>query len=228
MNCKKHPISLAILLAMALMGLTPQARGGGSINLVDYWFPGGNGSTWTYEYTNAPAGSLNFTNQPFFTVTQTLGNYGGYTNIYQIGDYLSPDGQPSRQYISISKNKRTIYSYGNADGFYSEPETLGAVWKVGNAVELISGNANTLNYLMTRTQITVPAGTFSGVLVQVSLDPAFQPNSGNYLLGINVPNAAVTHVTWTVKGVGKVMDVDVDAASGDIVSVYWLTSYQLK
>jgi hypothetical protein len=72
--------------------------------------------------------------------------------------------------------------------------------------------------LLTAPSIIVPAGTFNGVLLSISLDSGFAANAMNATLGLNSLGitAAVTGIDWYAQGVGLVKYLDIDAATGAI------------
>lgn len=64
--------------------------------------------------------------------------------------------------------------------------------------------------------VTVQAGTFNDVLAWIFLDDNFGPNSANTALGLGPAiTAAVTDVNFFASGIGEVLYVGVDAATGD-------------
>jgi hypothetical protein len=82
--------------------------------------------------------------------------------------------------------------------------------------------------------VTVPAGTFTDVIVDIGLDRDLLnhgcgPNSVNQRLGLDpvaVPYA-VTEIWWIVPGVGVVKANDVDACTGEESEMFTLVSYSI-
>ena len=75
----------------------------------------------------------------------------------------------------------------------------------------------------------VAAGTFSNILVQVHLDNAYGRNDFNDTLYdyIGLPtdiDYAVTHVRLWALGIGQILELDIDSASGNRVFQYELAA----
>jgi hypothetical protein len=112
---------------------------------------------------------------------------------------------------------------GTDNGFLPTPKFLPVSVELDTIVEH-PGDGNSPWYFKEVKTVTVPAGTFQKVVVKLDLDRGFGgPNAGNYLFGINVPDAGVTHATWYVKGFGEIMNMGFDD-NGDILFLYILES----
>jgi hypothetical protein len=170
---------------------------------------------------------LNFPGAPEFTVNMTLGNYGPYTGIYRLGDYYFPDYYDGSQTLYVSLGKKDLYFYGNKDGFFAEPKVIPGSQPLEQVIEH-PGDSNCPWYFKMQSSITVPAGTFTNVLVKIDLDRRFGgPNLADYLVGVAVPGAGVTHVTWYARGVGEVANMDADE-NGELLFFYVLKNYGVK
>lgn len=181
------------------------------IKLMSYMFPAETGSYYNYTYTKYPTGQLNFPGAPNFTVSVTKGDYGGYTGIYQVGDYYFPDYYSGNKTLYIDANKKYPALVGTDDGFLSTPIFLPVSVELDTIMEHPGGDTNVPWYFKEVGTVTVPGGTFKKVVVKLDLDRRFGgPNAGNYLFGINVPEAGVTGATWYAKEFGEIMHMDFD------------------
>jgi hypothetical protein len=203
--------------------LCPGAEANKKIKLVDYMFPAETGSYYKYSYIKSPAGQLNFSGAPDFTVSVTKGDYGSYTGIYQVGDYYFPDYYSGSKTLYLNADKKHPALVGTDEGFLPTPTFLPVSVELDAIVEH-PGGGNSPWYFKEVGAVTVPAGTFKKVVVKLDLDREFGgANAGNYLFGINVPDAGVTHASWYVKGFGEIMNMDFDE-NGDILFLYVLES----
>jgi hypothetical protein len=202
--------------------LCPRAEANKKIKLTDYMFPAGTGSSYNYKYLKYPAGQLNFPGAPDFTVSVTKGDYGSYTGIYQVGDAYFPDYYSGSKTLYINADKKHPALVGTDQGWLSAPLFLPVSVELDTIMEHPGGDTNCPWYFKEVGTVTVPGGTFKKVVVKLDLDRRFAgPNAGNYLFGINVPEAGVTHATWYVKGFGEIMNMDFDE-NGDVLFVYVL------
>jgi len=220
----KKVTALILALGLLLLAAAPAAAAK-RIKLTDYMFPMGDGSSATFQYIKHPAGQLNFPGAPNFTVNVTKGNYYSIPNIYQMGDYYFPDYYTGTKTLYLNADKKNLYLYGDENGPLTSPLIIPSSQPLDTVVEHPSGDPAHPWYFKIIGTLTVPAGTFKNVVVKLDLDNSFGgPNAGNYLYGISVADAGVTHATYYAKGVGEIMNIDFDQ-KGDILFLYVLESY---
>jgi hypothetical protein len=73
--------------------------------------------------------------------------------------------------------------------------------------------------------------SLTNLVLWVTYDSDYPKNSQNSIvesnLGITIPNYAVTYLEWYAKGVGKIVALNVDAASGNIATPYELIAHNI-
>ena len=192
-----------------------------NINIVPYMGAGEDGGWWKYTYTRTPPNPV----YNAFTLKMTLITSGEYQGKTRWGTWRYPDGK--KVYYIFSRDTDHLYIYSE-NGTKLDPPVVIEGWQILNKIIPNPANPESSSawYLKRQASLTVPAGTFKDVLVKIDLDKDFAPNEINDLLGLDrakVPYA-VTHVEWHAYGVGELLNIDLDAASGSIVYVYKLTS----
>ena len=208
------PLAMPLLVCSSLVVLHTEIHAA-TIKLTDYWVSKGPGDVWTYGYTQ-PSGI------PDFIVAITTVPSGTYAGKYRMGDYRKPDGSIVWRIVSWDANNLTMF-YDNQHGAYEPPVTMPLSYELEKVLANPSNPTSGIWYFKKLPTLTVPAGTYSDILLKIDLDKNFGPNAGNILFGL--PSSityGVTHATWYARGVGELQDMDFDAtgAAG--------ATYQLK
>ena len=202
---RRRMVPTLFRLALVLMALSAADAGAATIKLSDYWFSKGVGDVWTYGYTQ-PTGVSDF------TVAITLVNAGVYTGKYRIGDYRDPDGTTYYQIVSYDNNFLYLYYDSKHNTTFNPPAQIPITQELETTVPNPS-NPNTGRwYFKKLDKFTVPAGTFSNILLKIDLDTTFGPNAANSIFGLppSIPYG-VTHAQWYAWRVGQIHDMDFDS-----------------
>jgi hypothetical protein len=221
-------LTIALIFSFAA-GLQPVR--GETINIIPYYVTGGEGASWTYEYdTNysSPTPSA-------FTVTQTQVTSGIYAGLSQIGNYVNPDNSINWRIFDADANSISLYA--NQNGAFSPSPTVvnGTVTLDEFVTSPFPNNEEMVVYFTTTTEeLSTPAGTFNDLLVYVVFDTNYPNNNNesNTALEENLNMAPseynVTHLSVLACGIGEVLNIDFDAATGNILSEYMLTNTNLS
>jgi len=187
------------------------------VNLVDYFLPNPLSRWCRYTYTN-PAGF------PGFTLRFTPITSGPYAGKYRMGDWHTPEDELAVWRI-VSWDAQAIYVYGDSQiGYLPSPVWFSTIFPLDTPIpNPLPGEAGIYWYFKAIPSLTVAAGTFNDVLIDIVLDSAYPPNSANTALGLTVPYA-VTCVTYYGRGIGELLMADVDAQTGSIMFSYQLQS----
>jgi hypothetical protein len=213
---------IAVILALAALTLFLPVWGGGgkaaaeNINILPYYAAGNVGDSWIYTYITPPG-------TPDFTVTLTQETSGPFVGKYRLGDYVLPGGSTEWQIFDLDASGINVYETAST-GVFTPPGKIPAVLPLNEMFVNPLPIENNYWYLMKVSSLTVPAGTFNDVLLQIALDDRYDPNGANSFFGLDtntVPHA-VTHVEWMAAGFGVIQNVDIDAESGNLVYEYQL------
>ena len=203
-------LPVILLLAAA----TAQAA---TVDLFDYEMPTPLKRWCSYSYL-APVGF------PGFTLRVSPITSGNYAGKYHWGDWNIPQNGNNAWYI-ISWDATNFYMYASQlGGDFPTPVVIPRVQALDTVITSpIPGDTDYPWYFTFRPSLTVPAGTFNNVLLDLVLDINYPPNSVNAFLGLNsIPG--ITYVTVRANGIGEIWSADIDAASGDIRYCYQLQS----
>lgn len=213
----KHLRTVVILIVAGFSILSTHAKSSAtSINLADYWISQGPGDRWDYTYAQP------ILPNPHFTVAITTVTSGPYSGKYRMGDYLYPDGSTIWRIVSWDADNFLLY-YDNQHGAFDPPQTIPIIQPLDQVVANPVGNSYW--YFKKQGTFSVPAGTFSDILLKIDLDANFGPNAANIAFGLPPSiTYGVTHATWYARRVGELQDTDYDAATGNVLSVYQLKS----
>ncbi len=166
---------------------------------ADYYAAGTPGNTWTYT------GNIIKT-----LLADTTGKYPNYLK-------LDPD---LYYVINLDKSLSLIYDNGVDD-----TETANFMTSIPLDVPMDVDEST--QYVISRAgSVTVPAGTFNDVIVQVWLDKEEPANSQNETYAPNSPYA-VTDIEWYAKGIGRIQSIGVNAVNGEAEPLTQLTSYSI-
>ena len=214
---------VACLVGISLLGLTASATPAADINLVPYYATGGDGDWWTYRFVQVPASISN----PAFTLEVTMVQTLLPGNYYKIGP--DPQDWPNA----------TTYRYGNADAthiyLYDASGTLqDTIYGIVPLDTLIDSpfpnNVGSKAYFTLLPSFTVIAGTYTDILLYITLDTDFlyRTAANEYLYNlVGLPeniDIAVTHISGTVCNLGEIINVDIDAATGNLLYEYQLVA----
>jgi hypothetical protein len=185
------------------------------VNLVDYFVPGPFSRWCTYSYLT-PVGF------PGFTLRFTPVTSGKYAGKYRMGDWNTPENELAVWRI-VSWDQQAIYVYADSQiGDLPSPVSFSTIFPENTPVPNPLPNEEGIYwYFKTLPSLTVAAGTFKDVLLDIVLDAAYPPNAMNTELGLSVPYA-VTSVTYYARGIGEIKNLDVEAQTGNIRFSYQL------
>jgi hypothetical protein len=189
-------------------------------NLADYT-PAGLGSYWTYQ--NADNASDTYT-----------------VSVFEQFIFDGFNGQPAVKIGTDSDNYDIAYNNGASVYIYAGPENgITSGVSIGNFTDgtffnLIAPN----NFALLRmydnldpTLKSVYGVTDPNLVLWVVYDSDYPKNSQNSIvesnLGITLPDYAVTGLEWYAQGIGEIVDLDIDAASGDIETRYELIAHNI-
>jgi hypothetical protein len=187
------------------------------VNLLNYFVPTPLSRWCRYSYLT-PAGF------PGFTLRFTPIASGPYAGKYRMGDWNTPEDELAVWRI-VSWDAQALYVYGDSQiGYLPSPVWFSTTFLQNTPIpNPLPGAEGIYWYFKTIPSLTVAAGTFSDVLLDIVLDSAYGPNSMNTALGLTVPYA-VTCATAYGRGIGELAMMDVEAQSGDIRFSYQLQS----
>ena len=182
-------------------------------NLADY-FPLGLGSSWTYQnvadhddmYTISVFERFLFHNNPAVKFGKGIDDYAiGYNNGSSVNIYWGASG-------AISIGNFTDGTFFNL----MEPTNFVLLRMYDNlnpALKSVYGVNDT------------------NLVLWVTYDSSYPKNSQNSIvesnLGVSIPDYAVTGIEWYANGVGEIVNLDVDAETGNIGTRYELIDYNI-
>jgi DNA-binding beta-propeller fold protein YncE len=193
------------------------------INFAAY-FPLGLQTSWIYKnvadssdtYTETVFECSTFAGNPACKIGTDSNNYGiGYNDGSSINIYATVENGDVNDFPDVTIGDVTDGQFLNA--FEQTNFIMIREWdKLDPALKSIYGTDPSLNQL----------------ILWVTYDSNYPSNSQNSIVGSNLcaslPDYAVTHLEWYQKGVGKIADLDIDANSGDIGTLYELTDYAIS
>jgi len=203
-----------MLVFLLLVPIMAQAA---TVDLFDYMIPTPLKRWCNYTYLS-PVGFSGFTLR---VSPITSGKYAGK---YYWGDWNLP-GNETDAWRIISWDATQVYMWASQlGGDFPNAVIIPRIPPLDTIVPTPTPDAADYPWYYTfRSSLTVPAGTFNDVLLDLALDINYPPNSMNAYLGLNsIP--AITYVTYYAKGIGEIWNADIDAATGDIRYNYVLVS----
>jgi hypothetical protein len=217
---RRRIVPTLVMLALVLMALPAADSGAATIKLSDYWFSKGLGDSWTYGYTQ-PSGV------PDFTVAITLISGDYYTGKYRFGDHRDPYGLPYYLIVSYDNNFFYIY-YDSETNQTFPPAQIPFTQPLETMLDNPLNPTNSAWYFKRVASLTVPAGTYSDILLRIDLNKDFSPNAGNtyFELPGTIPYG-VTNATWYARHVGEVQNINFNQA-GEVGDTYVLESTNTK
>ena len=194
------------------------------INVLPYY--GANnlkaGDYYVYSY-DTPGGT------PDFTVILTQVTTGSFAGNYRLGDFQLVGKGTDWRIMEWDATGITIHETGLA-GVLSPPLIIDALQPLETLINFpINGSlyqelVNYWHYKELDTSVTVPAGTFTDVLLNFVFDETVGPNDVNAYFDLDPTTVpyGITEVTWLAAGVGEIQVADINAATGEVVSLYQL------
>lgn len=208
---------IASLTCLALI-LPIAAFGAATINLADYWFCRGVGDSWTFGYTN-PLGALDF------TVAITRVTSDPYAGKLRMGDFREPNGFTWYQIVSYDASYFYLYYSSKNNQTYNPAVQMPLTYELETMVANPANPATGAWYFKKLDKLTVPAGTYTNILLKLDLDKNYGPNVANNLFGLPTSiTYGVTHAGWYGRYAGELQDMDFDALTGAIGDTYTLKS----
>lgn len=187
------------------------------VNLLHYFVPAPLPRWCRYSYLT-PAGF------PGFTLRFTPVTSGKYAGKYRMGDWNTP-GDELAVWRIVSWDLQSLFVYADSQiGDLPSPVSFSTVFPMNTPIPNPLPNETGIYwYFKTLPSLTVAAGTFKDVLLDIVLDSAYPPNAMNTALGLSVPYA-VTCVTYYGRYIGELKMMDVEAQTGNINFSYQLQS----
>jgi hypothetical protein len=194
------------------------------------------GSSWTYRNAANPSDT--------YTVS-----------VFEKFVFSGFNGQPAVKFGTDSNNYSIVYNDGSSVSSYAVTEqgvTFGT--SIGNFTDGTFFNLTTsscdspppeclienpTNFVLLRMYDNLDPAlksvygidpSLTNLVLWATYDGIYPPNSQNSIvesnLGFTIPYA-VTHLEWYATGVGKIVDLDIEAASGDIGTRYELIAHNI-
>jgi hypothetical protein len=185
------------------------------------------GDYYIYSYDNSYETLLG-TNDFKVTLTQVPSGVP-YAGDYLLGYYPVPNEGTDFQIVNWDNTGITVYQTA-FDGVLTPPLKIAAVQPLDELKNFpIHGTLNDdptnyWYYEKLSSSLTVPAGTFNDLLLNLVFDEHYGPNSANTYFGLDpvaVPYA-ITGVSWLAAGIGEIQAADIDAQTGNVVYLYQL------
>jgi hypothetical protein len=160
-----------------------------------------------------------------FRVYCTKLTSGPFAGKLRVGDYLAFD-EGQLEWMVRDYDNTKMYVYDSNWGTFDPPLELPRFVTLDKVVPH-AFEQGIFWYYKIVPSITLPAGTFQNVLAWVVLDSQYPPNKVNAQLGLDGVKYGVTAVDWYSQQVADLGSQDVDAATGNLNSEYWLEAYYL-
>jgi hypothetical protein len=209
------------------------------------YFPVKNNTTYNYSSTGSPSGAYSFTR----TVTNVRADGFSLNTKYKNQEILQewsckPEGFVPTQLGAtdatsiLAFEKFTNLTAANITGFVMPPSvTPGAEWnyaldiqgieKVKEGTPATMTGRVSINYIAgNRESVTVPAGTFDAIAIEVSTVIDFNVVSGSNVVKLSVDS---TYTVWYAPGIGWVKSNGYGKLGGqDYVETIVLESYTIQ
>ena len=210
----------AAVLPVILLLAAATAQGAERVDLFDYMMPAPLTRCCNYTYVSPPG-------FPGFTLRVSPITSGKYAGKYYWGDWNTPNNETDVWRI-VSWNATNLYMWASQlGGDFANAVVIPRAQTLDTVIDSpVPGNTSYPWYFTFRESLTVPAGTFYHVLLDLVLDTHYGPNSVNYDLGLgSLP--AITSVTYLAQGIGEIATADIDANSGQVNYAYVLQSTRM-
>lgn len=205
------------VMLVFLLGAAASAQATTTVDLFDYMMPTPFKRWCRFSYLS-PAGF------PGFTLRVSPIISGKYAGKYYWGDWNIPQNETDAWRIVHWDATNLYLDASQLGGDFPNPVVIPRVQPLDTVITSpIPGNTHFPWYRTFRPSLTVPAGTFNNVLLDLVLDNTLPANSMNATLGLNsLP--AITAVTYYARGIGEIWTADIDAETGAIRYNYVLQS----
>jgi hypothetical protein len=208
----------SLLLSLIVFAGTPLISE--AANLADY-IPLSLGSSWTYRNAANPSDT--------YTVS-----------VFEKFIFSGFNGQPAVKFGTDSNNYSIGYNNGTSVNIYAGTENgIISGISIGNFTDGAFFNLiEPTNFVLLRmydnlnpTLKSVYDINKPNLVLWATYDSEYPKNSQNSIvesnLGVTIPNYAITSLEWYAKGVGEIVKLDIDAASGDIGTRYELIAHNI-
>jgi len=218
---KKLAVIMTLVAITCLAGWAggPKEAAAAEINILPYYVAGEVGDSWTYSFIY-PSGIDDF------TVNLTQVTSGELAGKYRIGDFLDIIDAPHIRWSFADWDASGINVYEQSGTVFSPPVRIDAVQPLDVMVDPFPDSDEHIHVLQKLGSLTVLAGTFNDILVDINLYKRFGPTSSHAEFGLD-PVAfpyEVTHVVWYAAGFGEIQNRDYEPSEEGPM----LFEYQLK
>jgi hypothetical protein len=207
---KRLAVIVAVVAIMCLTGWVggQKEAAAAEINILPYYVAGSVGDSWTYSFIFIdPA----YPSTPDFTVNLTQVTSGDLAGKYRIGDFLDIIDAPHIRWSFVDWDASGINIYATESTAFSPPVKIAAMQPLDVMVNPVpDGDEHVHVFQKLASSLTVLAGTFEDVLVDITLTKLFGPSSANDEFDLDhaaVPYQ-VTHVVWYAAGIGEIQNRD--------------------
>jgi hypothetical protein len=219
---KRLAVIVAVVAITCLTGWVggPKGAAAGEINILPYYVAGNVGDSWTYSFIY-PSGIDDF------TVNLTQVTSGDLAGKYRIGDFLDIIDAPHIRWNFADWDASGINIYATESTVYSTPVKIAAMQPLDiivNPFPDVDEHVHVIQKLA--SSLTVLAGTFDDVLVDITLTKLFGPTDAHDEFGLDRVDFPyeVTHVVWYAAGIGEIQNRDYEPSKEGPM----LFEYQLK
>ncbi|MFA4901722.1 MAG: hypothetical protein WC600_03150 [Desulfobaccales bacterium] len=222
---KRLAVIVAVVTITCLMGWVggQKEAAAAEINILPYYVAGSVGDSWTYSFIYIdPA----YPSTPDFTVNLTQVTSGDLAGKYRIGDFVDIIDSPHIRWSFVDWDASGINIYATESAVYSPPLKIAAMQPLGVMFDPLPDLDEHTHVFQRLGSLTVLAGTFDDVLVDITLTKLFGPSDANAEFGLD-PVAfpyQVTHVVWYAAGFGEIQNRDYEPSEGGPM----LFEYQLQ
>lgn len=219
---KRLAVIVAVVAITCLTGWVGAQKeaAAAEINILPYYVAGNVGDSWTYAFIY-PSGT------PDFTVNLTQVTSGDLAGKYRSGDWVDIIDSPHIRWNFVDWDASGVNIYATESTVYSTPVRIDAVQPLDvlvNPFPDLDEHVHLIQKLA--SSLTVLAGTFDDVLVDITLTKRFGPTSAHDEFGLDpvaIPYE-VTHVAWYAAGIGEIQNRDYEPSEEGPM----LFEYQLK
>jgi hypothetical protein len=219
---KRLAVIVAVVAITCLTGWMggPKEAAAAEINILPYYVAGDAGDYWTYAFIS-PSGT------PDFTVHLTQVTSGDLAGKYRSGDWVDIIDSPHIRWNFVDWDASGVNIYATESTVYSPPVRIDAVQPLDvmvNPFPDVDEHVHIFQKLA--SSLTVLAGTFDDVLVDITLTKRFGPTDAHDEFGLDRVDFPyeVTHVVWYAVGIGEIQNRDYEPSPGGPM----LFEYQLK
>lgn len=193
------------------------------VNILPYYAAGKTGDFWTYSFIYIDPAYLNI---PGFTVNLNQVTSGPLAGKYRSGDWVDLVDSPHIRWNILDWDASGINIYATESNNYNPPIKVAAMQPLNILSNGIPDSSDHVHVLQRLASLSVLAGTFSDIVVDITLTKLFGPSSANAEFGLDSVSFPyqVTHVVWYAAGIGEIQNRDYEPAPGGKM----LFEYQLQ